>query len=264
MAALFYLMAQNKPGPYQTLATELHRKGQLKIGDYMVKPHSAAEDTMYELKPSDDRFMNLEMSEVDWIVLAVSRSSESSLAFDGLGTGSTDQLKSVNWPGLMADLTKAIGGFEQVESVDTSMFGVVVKKSIFGQIHDAFSDSDITSLIEIDKLHQSGKKIMLMIDANMLAQVSSHSLGDISKSHWIVYEGNLELFDKDGKPTKKTSDVLKIKFLAYSWGSDPQTSEKYAATTGVKSVLQSMVSFRTNGISKETWKSTYYGYISAN
>lgn len=57
-------MAQNKPGPYQKLAAELHCKGQLEIGDYMIKPHSAAEGTMYELKPTEQRFTELRMSEV--------------------------------------------------------------------------------------------------------------------------------------------------------------------------------------------------------
>lgn len=263
MAALFYLMAQNKPGPYQKLATELHRKGQLKIGDYMVKPHSAAEDTMYELKPTEERFTELRMSEVDWIVLAVSRSSESLLAFDGLGTGGTDQFKSVNWPGLMADLTRAIGGFAQVESVDTSMLGVVVKKSVFGQIYDAFSDSDIASLLEIDKLYQSGKKVMLMIDASMLSRVARYSLTDIGTSHWIVYEGNLKMFDKDGKFTKAASDVSIISFSAYSYGANPISSEKYDEL-GKKRPFPLMANFHNNGIDSKTWKSNYYGYIAAD
>ncbi|MFD2452087.1 DUF2345 domain-containing protein [Ideonella paludis] len=263
MAALFYLMAQNKPGPYQKLATELHRKGQLKLGDYMVKPHFAAEDTMYELKPTEQRFTELKMSEVDWIVLAVSRSSESLLAFDGLGTGGTDQFKSVNWPGLMAELTQAIGGFEQVESVDTSMLGVVVKKSVFGQIYDAFSDSDIASLLEIDKLYQSGKKVMLMIDANMLNGGTKYSIGDISRSHWIVYEGNLKMFDRDGKFTTVSSETVTVSFSAYSYGTNPNTSEKYLDNTDSKYLSESMNNFRKNGISAKSWKSTYYGYIAA-
>lgn len=196
-------------------------------------------------------------------MLAVSRSSESSLAFDGLGTGSTDQLKSVNWPGLMADLTKAIGGFEQVESIDTSMLGVVVKKSVFGQLHDALSDSDVASLLKIDKLYQSGKKIMLMIDANMLAGITTYSIGAISKSHWIVYEGNLKMFDKDGKFTRVSSETATISFSAYSYGANPDTSEKYLDNTDSKYIFESMNNFRMNGISAKSWKSTYYGHIAA-
>lgn len=69
---------------------------------------------MYSIDPADSDFENLKMPEVDWIVLASSRSGESSFGYDGLENGSLDQLKTVNWPSMLKPMLKSVAGVSEV------------------------------------------------------------------------------------------------------------------------------------------------------
>ncbi len=101
-----------------------------------------------------------------------------------------------------------------------------------------------------------------MIDYRMLTREASYSIFDALSSHWIAYEGNLKMFDADGKFTKVVTDVATIAFSAYSYGASPFTSEKYNVR-GEREVFTLMSDFHLRGISPKTWKSNYYGYIAA-
>lgn len=264
MAALFYAMAQKNSGRYQRLATELHRKGEFTIDDYAVKPNSLVAERMYEVKTSDSDFQQLSMWEADWILLATTRSGESMLAFDGLGIGTSDQLKSVNWPGMMADLMEKVAGFDQAEGVDTGSIAMLIKKSWLGKLHDAYSNTDLDALMTIDRRHQSGETIFLMIDFGLLTNEVSHSVPEVfADSHWIFYEGGLHLFDAAGRTTQDASLATTIQFKAYSWGTPPETGEKVDKVTGILTPNDSVNLFQKNGISAAAWKSNFHGYIAA-
>ena len=264
MAALFYAMAQKNPSRYQRLTTELHRKGEFTIGDYTVKPNSLVAERMYEVKTSDSDFQQLSMWEADWILLATTRSGESMLAFDGLGTGTSDQLKSVNWPSMMADLMEKVAGFDHAEEVDTGSVAMLIKKSWLGKLHDAHSNTDLDALITIDRRHQSGEKILLMVDFGILTNEVSYSVSEVfTDSHWIVYEGGLHLFDAAGRMTQDASLATTVQFKAYSWGTNPETGEKIDKVTGVLAPNDSVNIFLKNGISTAAWKSNFYGYIAS-
>ena len=93
----------------------------------------------------------------------------------------------------------------------------------------------------------------MMVDASMLKPKNSNvSLSDFSEYHWIVYEGDLELFDKDNKPTVITNEVVFIEFTAFSWGEifDNKTINPATKTTSTKITID-----------RNKFIYNFYGYI---
>ncbi|AMC34102.1 hypothetical protein [Janthinobacterium sp. B9-8] len=208
---------------------------------------------MYEIDPADhDGYKRMRMWEVDWIVLAGTRSSESDLGYHGLESGSWDQYAAINWPGMMDNLVKKIGGFKQTKSVNVGLATPLFQNLFLSKSHDPVED--LLKLDEMDKSYREGKQILMMIDANMLSDTPGYKLGDIAQSHWIVYEGSL------------SKDEIKntLSFEVYTWGFDPKTLKKYSIRGG-KILEPDLYAVKTKqGISKLSFGSNHYGHIEAS
>ncbi|WP_341677606.1 hypothetical protein [Niveibacterium sp. SC-1] len=90
MAALYYVMVKRNPDAYAKLAKELLRTGEFETNGYIVRPNHSSAEKMYETNPSLPAFTRLRMPEVDWLVLATSRSGESNFGYDGMENGALD------------------------------------------------------------------------------------------------------------------------------------------------------------------------------
>ena len=164
----------------------------------------------------------------------------------------------------MADLMEKVAGFDHAEEVDTGSIAMLIKKSWLGKLHDSYSNTDLDALMTIDRRHQSGETILLMVDFGILTNEVSYSVSEVfTDSHWIVYEGGLHLFDSAGRTTKEANLATTVQFKAYSWGTNPETGEKIDKVTGILAPNDSVNIFLKNGISAAAWKSNFYGYISA-
>ncbi|QYS92314.1 hypothetical protein JJC04_07400 [Flavobacterium covae] len=76
MAALYYAMLKRDSKEYKKLAQNLFRTGEYSIGKYIIKPHEKAL-SMYDVKTTDNNYIAMGMFEIDWIVLATTRSKVS-------------------------------------------------------------------------------------------------------------------------------------------------------------------------------------------
>ncbi|MDP5201509.1 hypothetical protein Q9Q97_18080 [Flavobacterium sp. DG2-3] len=255
MAALYYAMIKRDPQAYEKLAKELFRTGEYAIGSYVIGPHEKALN-MYETKPTDSDYISMGMYEIDWIVLATTRSKESlnsQFVYNGFENGNIDMLKAVNWPDLLTRMCKEVAGFTNAKAHGLSFNSINNKKRIISaRIHDYFSNSDLEELLEIDRLYKLGKTILLMIDAEMIDDKSNYnsfvSIGN--NSHWIVYEGGLQFLDINKQTTIYLDNVKHIKFKIYTWGENPLKS---------RFITKPLV----DGLSVKSFKSNYYGYIEA-
>jgi len=261
MAALYYVMIKHNPKTYENLAKELFRTGEYKIGTYVVKPHEKAL-SMYETKPTDSNYKSMGMSEIDWIVLATTRSKESlnsQFVYNGFENGDMDMLKAVNWPEMLTRMCKEVAGYTNAESFGLNLYSIMNKKGIEAKAHDYVSNSDLLELQKIDKKHNAGHTILMMIDSDMIEDVSSYNPKNLTtNSHWIVYEGGLTFYDIHGNITAKVELADKVFFSIYTWGYNP-TSQLDEAN---KSAMPNQVLiYNHQRISIESFKSNYYGYI---
>lgn len=262
MAALYYVMAKQRPDEYEKLAKELHRTGEFEIRGYVVKPNQSAEEKMYATDPAGSDFKNLYMPEVDWIVLASSRSGESNFGYDGMENGSLDQLKAVNWPSMLKPMLKSVAGFKEVESEGLSLIGLPIKKSPLGKLHDWASNSDLEDLQKIDRQYRQGHQILLMVDMSLVGGEAGYSTGDLfTESHWVVYEGGLRFENALGQPTSILDEVSKVYFNIYTWGTDPKTAIGFPHPAEQPRSQPFVQANLINGISTSSWKSNYYGYF---
>ena len=66
------------------------------------------------------------------------------------------------------------------------------------------------------------------------------------KSHWIVCEGNLKFYDKQGRDTASIKDAASLSFDFFTWGMEPNAI---------------MVTLHHPKNSIDCIKSTFYGYV---
>lgn len=248
MAALFYVTIKNSADRYQKIAQDLHRMGECTLDGFRIKPSAK----MYEIDPANHGvYKRMEMWEVDWIVLAGTRSSESNLGYHGLESGSWDQFAAINWPGMMEDLVKKIGGYKQTKAVDVDLLTPLTQNAFLSNSRDPAKD--LVKLDEMEKSHREGKKILMMIDMDMLLDTPGYKLGDIAQSHWIVYEGGMV----------KDSTNQRVKFKVFSWGFDPDKGTKYRLNQ-VSLTSKANNPIRTSdGILFPSFTSNHYGHIEA-
>ncbi|WP_376777383.1 hypothetical protein [Flavobacterium covae] len=265
MASLYNVLIKKDTSIYLKIAKELFRKGEITINNFKIKPHEKAY-TMYNMNPKSSDYKNVQIPEVDWIVLATTRSREAflfnKLVYKGIEKSNMDMITAVNWPEMMQQMTKSIANFSTVEFFGLNKFLIQQKKRpLGGRVYDYFSDSDLEKLIEIDKSHKLGHTNLMMIDADMIDNKSSYnSLVDIGNdSHWVVYEGGLQFYDKNGKVTSVLDDVESLTFRIFTWGYNPvdYKNEKGKPIWDKNSVFL----LGNNRISVKSFKSNYYGYI---
>ena len=68
-----------------------------------------------------------------------------------------------------------------------------------------------------------------------------------TKSHWIVYEGNLKSYDYQERDTASITDAASLSFDFFTWGRNPKAAMKET--------------MEVSKLSVESFKSTCYGYI---
>lgn len=110
-----------------------------------------------------------------------------------------------------------------------------------------------------------------MIDASLIGDKANYNFSHLfTESHWVVYEGNLRLVNAKEEPTKELDKVAKVYFDVYTWGINPEdakwyekalTSEPYK--TSPPEINRFIKDFKSIGISTQSWKKNYYGFIAA-
>ena len=277
MACLFYVFAKLHPVAYGKFIIDMHHKGEATFNGYTVRPDEDAAEEMYNMDPAGENYpvwtdANGKVVEcmpmADWLSLAVLRSHESTtwiepmvlnpfppiiipvpkkMIYKGKRENTMDQLAAVNWPGMMERLCREFLGFQNVEST-LSMVLMKEQKHFFrGWLSDKMSDRDLRSLEDMEQAHKDGATVLMMIDSQMFENVVSYSYMDLlTKSHWIVYEGNLKFYDKQGRDTTSIKDAASLSFDFFTWGMDPN---------GI------MVALHHPKNSIDCFKSTFYGYV---
>ena len=207
MACLYYILIQRDKSLYLKIAVELHRTGIYKFSNgYTIAPNSS----MYDIKTTDSDYANMKMDEVDWIVLASSRSSESNLKYDGIETGTFDQLGAVNWMGMLTRMFKEVAGYSASKSHDLGLLKTGL--TLITGMH-----SSLEKLIELDKKYKAGKKIIIMIDPKLI--YNDRGWRNPTTIHWVVYKGGLQfLGSKDAVLTTKLEEASEVTFKVYTWG----------------------------------------------
>ena len=222
MACIFYLLAKNDPDQYIKYILDLHKKGIAKCKEYTCKPSS----DMYDFNPLKGKMGGLNY--MDWISLAVTRNSESDF---NLYTGEEGQeFGAINWPGIIMKLGKKLLGYNNVDIDYYSLTKTYIEDHLN-------SNKKLKELVEkIDTLYENDNDIILMIDGGMLNNDSEYSWKDFQQYHWIVYEGELKLYngeEQNIKPLIKSkldllvsagesvagsyADIKSLSFMAFSW-----------------------------------------------
>lgn len=256
MAALFYIMIKRDPKAYEKLAKQLFRTGQYKIDTYIIKPHEKAL-SMYETKTTDANYKSMGMQEIDWIVLATTRSGESlndQFIYNGFENSDMDMIKAVNWPDMLTRMCKEVAGYANAESFGLNLLSIKDKKGIGAKAHDYVSNSDLLELQTINKKYNAGHTILMMIDSDMIEDVSSYNPKNLTtNSHWVVYEGGLNFLE--------VGDNKFVHFNIYTWGLDFKND--YLPQSRDKKEVPSKYNFLYSpySIDVESFKSNYYGYI---
>ena len=238
MACLFYIFAKTKPEEYKAFSFDLFTKGKAIYNNYEVKPVEKILETTVDFSgfPVNTNKMPI----VDFVTLFSLRNSKKKKF-----TKSKQQWKGINWPWTMKNLCGDFLGYKDVKSrywpLKTYMMSVL-----------GFS-SKIRRLKKIDNYYQSGYKICMMVDVSMLYLSDSNvSLSDLGEYHWIVYEGDLELLDKNTNPAVTTDEVAYIKFSAFSWAEifDNKTINPTTGASSPKIVID-----------RNKFIYNFYGYI---
>ena len=238
MACLFYIFAKTKPEEYKAFSFDLFTKGEAIYNNYEVKPVEKILETTVDSSGFPVNTNNMPI--VDFVTLFSLRNSKNKNF-----TESKQEGKGINWPWTMKNLCGDFLGYKDVKSrywpLKTYMMSVL-----------GFS-SKIRRLKKIDNYYQSGYKICMMVDASMFEPNTFYiTFSDFREYHWIVYEGDLELLDKNSKTTAIINEVTTIKFSAFSWAKifDNKTINP---TTGISSTKIM--------IDKNKFIYNFYGYI---
>lgn len=266
MAALYNALIKKDSKRYLKIVKDLLRTGECVLDNYTIAPHPQALE-MYDVHPKRTQdFRSMGMFEVDWLVLATTRSKESTrnLIYKGKESGKLDMLKAVNWPDMLTRMGKQVGGFGNSTAHGLSYTSINDKKTIIGgRVHDYFSDSDFRELLTIDSLHKQGRHILMMIDADMIYNKASYSsLVDVfNDSHWVVYEGDLAFYDSDKNLTVDLDKVASVCFKIFTWGRDPKSGQYTTLAGNIDTDKDVKAMIEKPGINSKSFKSNYYGYI---
>lgn len=266
MASLYNALIKKDSKRYLKIVKDLIQTGECNLDNYIIAPHAQAIE-MYDMHPKNSQdYKSMGMFEVDWLVLATTRSKESTrnLIYKGKESGKLDMLKAVNWPDMLTRMGKQVGGFGNSTSHGLSKISINDKKTVIGgRVHDYFSNSDLKELLEIDSLHKKGRHILMMIDADMIYNKASYnSLVDVfNDSHWVVYEGDVVFYDSSQNPTTDLDKAETVSFKVFTWGRNPNSGDyiTLAEKIGIDQDVKNMIT--KPGLKIKSFKSNYYGYI---
>lgn len=275
MAAIFYLFAKYQASDYKKVIEDLHRTGYATFNGYTIKPFKGivripnpipfapphqelidVSEFMYNMRVQADNFP-ANMPEADWLALAVTRSKESTwipFVTTLIYRGEKEkldilQILAVNWPDMLESVCKKLLGYKNVRQVDLSYLSIASVKlpKIRKELLRRKPLDSVKMLIKIDELYNKGHDILMMIDYKMLEGIVTSDLSDIfNNRHWVVYEGNLEMFDVNKDTTMNIQKIHSVKFDIFTWG---------------ENIKKSRISKRELGISLESYHSTRFGYI---
>jgi hypothetical protein len=188
-AALLYFFAQQYKAEFFEHYKEFFRTGTGTINNFKLDPNP----DLFEMKPiesntdyphyskySDGKpcVPHILMHITDWIVLAGTRSTDNK-SYEGKNGENWD---AINWCDYMVSAIRNLYGATQVEDKTSIITG--------------FNYAD--TLTEIQTLYNEGWHIVLMIDSDMLDDSISY-LGCITNYHWVSYEGDLVIDEKNNK-----------------------------------------------------------------
>jgi len=230
MACIFYLFAKEKPNEYKKFVKELFRTGEATLNKYTVKP---SEDLFKkETKMQMVKGKNITSAKstggmplVDFVTMAGTRNTDNSSY-----KGGDEMIQAINWPPLMIELCEKLLGYDDVSS-----------KGVYNPIKPLiYTSYDIKVKIEdINKQIRSGYRLILMIDADLIDDVSDMSSLDL---HWVVLESEI----KEVQMLNKNSSIdYELDFSVYTWGTEPFGTTKYLKAP----------------ISKKHFINNYNGYV---
>lgn len=246
MAAVYYAMLRKHPQEYKKLATELHR-----TGHYLVNENDLVPDkSMYEVDPEEviaagkshrTTFADMQMPEIDWIVLAGTRSTLSNLSYNGLESDPGNSFAGINWPEVVEEAIEKYTGCTIGEESGMGKFSILMKM-LFSPGKDP-----IKTLSSLEIKHNSGSLILLLICPEMISGKNS-TFSARKALHWIIYDGNFGYTKKDNT----------IKFNLYTWARDPKTGNGYS---NIKELPTNTSIAPSTGIPLSVFSSNYYGHI---
>jgi len=208
MAAIFYAFLRKAPGDYSKIAYDLHRRGECTLNNYTIKPAKI----MYDMQPTlenedypgertdrnghDLKFPKL-MDQLDWIILASTRSSESNFGYSGKNS---ETASAINWGSVMEPLMKDLMGYTVFDHT------AVINRGDFP-----------ATMKTMQKEYNEGYQIIMLINVNMLYH--KERILNISDWHYIVFEGDLHI----------ENDYSAYIFSYYSWG-ELNKNKKFTAS----------------------------------
>lgn len=198
MAAIYYAFLKVAPADYQKIALELHRKGEFTFNKYTIQPNSSMYDMTPLLEneeyPGQREYSNGKkmekpelMPQIDWIVMASTRSSESGIGYSGKNS---ETVSAINWGSVMEKLLKDLMGYS-----------TIIDNTAISKINNY---PEVLKTMETE--YNQGYQIILLINANMLAKKDSWM--NFVNWHYIVFEGNLNIDAEKGE----------CSFNYFSWG----------------------------------------------
>jgi hypothetical protein len=230
MACIFYIFAKEKPNEYKKFVKELFRTGEATFNKYTVKP---SEDLFKkETKMQMVKGKNITSAKgtggmplVDFVTMAGTRNTDNSSY-----KGGDEMIQAINWPPLMIELCEKLLGYDDVSS-----------KGVYNPIKPLiYTSYDMKVKIEdINKQIRSGYRLILMIDADLIDDVSDMSSLDL---HWVVLESEIkevQMLNKNG------SIDYELDFSVYTWGTEPFGTTRYLKAP----------------ISKKHFINNYNGYV---
>lgn len=229
IACIFYLLATDQPDLYEQGIGELHRTGYALFDSYEIRPPAG----LYEMDPDNSEDYPKGMPYADWISLAAVRSMESHWGYRGR---KKEVFSAINWPPMLTRLGRTLLQYKKVEF---KLYFPV--KTFFRDLLFPYKKIDI--LNDIQRAHLEGKRIVLMIDMDMLFNRSNYNIRSLVRYHWIVYEGALRMVDRNGLTTTDSRETAMIYFQSYTWGLPPKRSPTCL------------------GISRNSFLRNFYGYI---
>ena len=240
MACIFYAFAKNQPAAYKKFAKELFRTGEATCNSYTAKPSIE----LLEKKVNTRGFpMNTsDMPLIDYVTMAGTRNTDSPSY-----KGGDEEFQAINWPWVMSNLVKKLLGYSNVIEKGTRNF-----------IHATTGLINVEDkLNELEKYHNEGYTVVLMIDADLINNVWDFKSVDY---HWIVYEGGLQIAQPNYRIKKYFEDL--IMFDVYTWGTNPKDKRKQVmnAKKGIMEANPDAGYLKSN-ISINHFNKNFYGYL---